>query len=496
MMKVIELYIQKYKKFVEQNINLNYHECNELIESIYGDLNITAIIGSNGSGKTTILSMIANIFRYLQRNQNEIPSDFRLVYEINNNIICLEKKNGSIFVKINQNEKKLLLEMSRVNGKSIYSRYNYQSDLDIEDITYEEIKQFLPGKVIVSGFDKEYDIGYHSRLICDRLVKFNTKYYIESSYGLDLSLGIYRVYEKYFSEDKYLKQAFDDIDIHFSEYADIWYTLPFESEFEMYRQIHKDERYFQLKSELIHMLEEKGEQNIEKQLSSILNGAIFEEYIIGDSEDEFSRKFNIRMFLKKDSVNKDILEILIKNKFFYFNDIYMVREVVYPMKYMSTGEKMILGRLFFILNNIENDSILIIEEPEVHLNYLWVKHLISIFILLLKGYSSHLILSSHNYSFINNLFSSQILILYRESVKQPMINTLLADESTIVDMLSEGKIKDNYIEEIIFDIINSYDKNRLRKVFDNMGESYTKVLLFKKLVEIGEIDVESNKRRE
>ncbi len=153
-MRVLELYIEKYKKFAEQNIRFNYHEYNELIESIYNDLNVTAIIGSNGSGKTTILSMITNIFRYLQRNQCEIPSDFKLVYEINSNIICIEKENGNVFVKINRDEKKLLLEMSRVKGKNIYSRYYYQTDLEIEDITYEEIKEFLPGKVIVSGFDK------------------------------------------------------------------------------------------------------------------------------------------------------------------------------------------------------------------------------------------------------------------------------------------------------------------------------------------------------
>ncbi len=247
---------------------------------------------------------------------------------------------------------------------------------------------------------------------------------------------------------------------------------------------------------MTNLLEEKGIKNTKNNLLSILNGEIFEKYIVGDSEDDFSMKFNIKGFLEYSSINKDILEILIKNKCFYFNDVYITREVEYSMKYMSTGEKMILGRLFFILNNIENDSIIIIEEPEVHLNYLWVKHLISIFILLLKGYSSHLILSSHNYSFINNLFSEQIVILEREGVKQPEINTLLADESIVVNMLSDGRIKDNYVEEIIFDIINSNDKNKLRKFFDNIGESYVKVLLFKKLIAIGEINVESNQRKE
>lgn len=38
--------------------------------------------GENGSGKTTILSFIAKIFRYIQRFRDRIPCDFSLAYTI------------------------------------------------------------------------------------------------------------------------------------------------------------------------------------------------------------------------------------------------------------------------------------------------------------------------------------------------------------------------------------------------------------------------------
>lgn len=96
-MKILKLYIEDYKKFLNETIDFNIKHNEKYFKDIYGDINITALIGANGTGKTTILSMIAIIFRYLQRNQYLIPSNFELLYEINNNEILIEK-NVKIFL--------------------------------------------------------------------------------------------------------------------------------------------------------------------------------------------------------------------------------------------------------------------------------------------------------------------------------------------------------------------------------------------------------------
>ena len=60
-MKLISLYIENYKKFNRQNINFDESILEQEFEKFYGKAKITTLIGSNGSGKTTILSFIAKI---------------------------------------------------------------------------------------------------------------------------------------------------------------------------------------------------------------------------------------------------------------------------------------------------------------------------------------------------------------------------------------------------------------------------------------------------
>ncbi len=502
-MKILKLYIEDYKKFSNETVNFNTKQSEEYFKDIYGDINITALIGANGTGKTTILSMIAIIFRYLQRNQYLIPSNFELLYEINNNEILIEKKRKNIFVKINDNSKKLLLEMKRINKQNVYSRNTSQVGIQCEDTTYDELKPYLPTKIIVSGFDNEYNLEYNFNLICDRLVTSYNSIYLNSLYGKELSLGILRFYIQYFLGNKAFKETFDCIDIYFSDYVAIRYTPPIKKEignnkYNINGYILENNEFNNiiddsLIDELKKLLIKYDIIDTNKTIISILDDAYFDKYCDGMLEDEFNQRFNINKYLLSNDYNRELLEILINHNVLYINDIFIKNDTEYRMERMSTGEKMILGRLFFILNNLEDNTIIILEEPEVHLNYLWVKHIISILIILLKSYSVHLIISSHHYSFINNLYPEQILLLNKEGILKPENNTLLADEEVILNMVSGNRRSDNYIENLIFDIINKGNIEKIKYYFDNLGESYIKVLLFKKLVEMGEIDVENNK---
>ena len=82
-MKLISLYIENYKKFNRQNINFDESILEQEFEKFYGKAKITTLIGSNGSGKTTILSFIAKIFRFIQIRQENIESELNLTMQIN-----------------------------------------------------------------------------------------------------------------------------------------------------------------------------------------------------------------------------------------------------------------------------------------------------------------------------------------------------------------------------------------------------------------------------
>ncbi|WP_315971258.1 AAA family ATPase [Clostridium botulinum] len=160
---------------------------------------------------------------------------------------------------------------------------------------------------------------------------------------------------------------------------------------------------------------------------------------------------------------------------------------------MSTGEKIFLCRLFFLLSKIQNDSLIILEEPEIHLNYSWVKQLITVIKLLFDEYKTHFLISTHNNAFINMLFAQNILILEDDTIKHPNFNIFLANEREINRKLFKNSNIKNIIEKEILSMIDTANKEELEYIMSNLGESYFKYMLFRRLNEIGDKDVESDK---
>lgn len=478
-MKIKYLYIKNYKKFKDLELVFDTEKDNKLIKSIFNEMNVTALIGENGSGKTTILSFISIIFRYLQRKQSEIPSNFILRYQIDFNTIELSKKEENLFISINNEPKKLILEYDVKKG---YIRRKNQKNIEIDDITYDDIMKYLPSKVVISSFDIDYPGGYNWNYKGHRLIEIVTGYAYqkESSIGLNISLGIFKFLKILYEGDNYLNELIKSLGLNLSDKVCAYC-------------ISETYDYDYLKNELIKILERYRYNNKEEIIDSIFKNTYLNQYFtesFGNLMPPYEC-FNLKRFLLEKEYNSEILELLIKEKLFYINDFYIKKgDFEYSMVKMSTGEKMFLGRIFYILSNIQENSIVIIEEPEVHLNYSWVKQIISVFIKIFGTYKCHFFISSHNYSFINNLLSEQILIMNDDTPFSPEFNTLLCNNEELnYHVFKKSNVK-NYIEHYIQKTLLENNLDELKILFENLGESYVKVKMFKKLVELGEIYVE------
>ena len=150
------------------------------------------------------------------------------------------------------------------------------------------------------------------------------------------------------------------------------------------------------------------------------------------------------------------------------------------IKDMSTGEKSFLFDLFAICSNLKENSIIIWEEPETHLNMKWSKNLIPLLVELARERNIQWLLSSHSAYMIKNLFQNQIIRLDGMDLRKPNFNTFLANDVEIYKRLFEDE-EDNPFEKTVIKHIENANKNVKNEMLDVLGESYLRFLIYKSM---------------
>ncbi len=463
-MKITKLYIKDFKKYKDQTIIFNSEDYNTIQQELYKKMNLTLLSGENGSGKSTILSFIAIIFRYLQRYRERIPCDFILSYEINHNntIIHIElSKTGNLFY-IKKHGKTSIIQKYDLKSRGYVSYTDSYldciipfRDLELNQVTYDEIQSYLPSKIVVLGIDIDYkNLSYQGNYIGQRLMEYRdiAYAYTKSGIGSDFSFGILYVLNKSYT-DKQLSSVLETMGISFSPYVDIFLNFS-ENEFYSFNE---------------------NKKIAQKHFSELF----WKEYVI--SEDDMNYKFDLKKFLQSES-NYEVISFFVQHRLIYINEFYIIKENnSIALSGMSTGEKIFLCHLFFVSSKIQDNIILIWEEPETHLNRMWAKQLIPLFTILFNNYDSHILLSSHDTNLINSLFPNQILLLKNNHVTNPNFNTFLANDTEITNNLFNIEMKLNPFEKYILSQINDTNPEELKYLLSLLGESFFKFLIYKKL---------------
>jgi len=479
------LWIEEYKKF--NNIKIKFNtEQTSLEEELFENMKLTVLIGENGSGKTTILSFICHIFKNLERYHERIPCNFIIKYSIDNNEIEIRMINEIIYFIVN-NDRYILMKTIIKGGKE---QRDYKEKINKKDnitpqVNYDEISEYLPWKVVVSAFDIDYPKDYAYNYIGDRIYKISSidSNYCDSAINMGISLGVFRFLKEYFSANNKLANLMGKINCVLSNNILIYRNYFIRDNIseifnEFYQEYDMDEW-----SEFI----KKAKLEDKEQFINLISSNKYWNDFCGNLDSELvddcrNEYLDIDKYIKNNFYNEKVLEIMIDETLIYINNFFIKKNnKEIPLSNMSTGEKMFLCRIFFILSDVEDNSIIILEEPEVHLNYAWVKQIVSIITLLFNKYQIHFIISTHNYGFINNLFKENLLLVNNDEILEPKINTFLANEKSINLELFGTSKSNNIFEDKILEIIKNSDKDSIVELIDVLGESYYKFLAFKRL---------------
>lgn len=505
-MKIYSLYIEKYMKFEKQEIIFNeFKEKTSLYQKeLFGKMNINLFCGLNGSGKTSILSFIAIIFRYLQRYRERIPCNYKIHYNIT-------RKNNKFDIQISKIEQKIMISINGIESEIMkYDlKKGYIEDLNsnLKQVTYEEIQSYLPDKVIVLGFDLPYSknkLNYGHNYKGDRLIEYVNinKVYRESEMGMDLSSGILDFFV-FLKKNKNFMKILKSLGFNFNWRIDIHFNFLNMLELNSFYKKKFIETLDSDKFSKKKLIEDLLLTEYQKERIKIYEEGLKKFDEIYYNEEFWKKKENGYIKeMKVDDVQINLLKIfsnkktlkafkyLVKNNFIYINGYYLEKEKKeIALNQMSTGEKSFLYYLFFIISRVTENSIVVWEEPETHLNKTWSRELITILSILYKKCNVHFLISSHETTMINCLFSNQIKILKETKIEFPDFETFLVNENEIIFKFF-GKDKPSFFENYIINIIKKSREEELETLLNNIGDSFLKFLIYQKLHK-GKNNVES-----
>ncbi|WP_269795989.1 AAA family ATPase [Streptococcus sp. SM3] len=203
---------------------------------------------------------------------------------------------------------------------------------------------------------------------------------------------------------------------------------------------------------------------------------------------------------KKLEIFKKIIIFFNENlKSYFFNNLYIDNEN-FPLIELSTGEISLLLRLFNIINQIENNSIILIDEPELHLHPNWCINYISKLKQLFNKYDSHFIIATHSPLLVSNLNKEDLVVLKKEKnvIRNSNIDTgtLGVDIDTVLEQVFGVTLRDSEIISTIFQDIqkkfNSKSRDKHHEAVNELKklpQSSEKFRVFKKYYEkIKELD--------
>jgi hypothetical protein len=114
---------------------------------------------------------------------------------------------------------------------------------------------------------------------------------------------------------------------------------------------------------------------------------------------------------------------------------------LHTWEWLSDGERSFLGRMCLFMLFGEVESLILLDEPEVHFNDYWKRHIVSMIHQVLTGknksHRSHLLIATHSSISLSDVPKEDVMVLERpdlltNTMNMPSIQTFGADPSEIM----------------------------------------------------------------
>jgi len=495
-MELVYLWVEDYKNIHKQGFNfspkfncdydektnkLTIDENDDYIENFFGDnINVTAIVGKNGSGKSSVSEILYNIFH----RGILLDTQFILIWDKNyySNIKNLDFKNGYLEDDIFslQLNTIILSEEKKMNNISLEQKY---------------ICKMIVASYPINKHIQLSSFMYYPNIIEASVMNFDSTIREEINYMYETTIKYIDNKEKIYEEENDVNSLLENITNNYHKFLFILYIIEYKFDIKQVDNLSNV-------SKLIDFFKQKNKNIID--------------------EEKFNKYFeeNNKLHKKISDLTDEEKEIYLKKypDFFEFNFIDSKGREYQKLSY---GERTFLAQFlninFYINTDTlrkNNDLLIIFDEPEVHLHPNWQKNYIyelQTFLSQFNKQKFHFLFMSHSPFLLSDIPKQNIIFLDKyengnckvvnglTDKKQTFgtnIHTLLSDsffmEDGLMGEFAKGKI-DDLISYLNDEKSTIKDNDEAQKLLNIIGEPIIKnqlqrMLDSKRLKKVDKID--------
>lgn len=464
-MELVYLWVENYKNIRNQGFNFSPRfECEffpkydkdgklenncelkitpkEYVSIFPENINVSAIVGENGSGKSSILNIILEII------EEKIENKYILVFN-NNSLQYISNFKFKTNLTENKNfltYRNIFAYINKPHKPSPFRNYN------VVEIDKKAIANILA--VEYGKHNSEFQISSFMYLPNQIEIKLRT---------FDDLINENITFFKPLKREK-IKKIFEGIQDEYHKFLFIYYGRK--------KGLDVD----------IDILNDRD--SLEREMTDILNISDFYEYFLSLTNEKI---FNISDLTEK---QKDIH--IRENGYFHFFDfdmIYKTDRKEIRFNNLSHGEQMIFGQLlniYFFSNSCNEDFIFLFDEPEIALHPKWQKNYINelnnLLIKIKKNY--HFIITSHSPFFISDIPKENIIFLDKFEEKETkkkyakldikgLENGNCINVSKHIELKTFGANIHTLLSNVFFmsdGLMGEFAKSKINEAIDNLNE--------------------------
>ena len=118
---------------------------------------------------------------------------------------------------------------------------------------------------------------------------------------------------------------------------------------------------------------------------------------------------------------------------------------LFLLNWLSDGEQSFLGRMALLTMLDTEDSLIVLDEPEVHFNDYWKREVVNLLDVAMRSHSNHLLITTHSSILLSDVTDNQITVLLKNDAgittqRRSGIKTLGADPGEIMSVTFQADV--------------------------------------------------------